>query len=77
YKNNDVLRAVVKLTPLDRLLVETDAPYLAPEPVRKFKTNEPAFVMHTARVVAEMKGTSIEEIDRITTRNVLNFFRWA
>jgi TatD DNase family protein len=77
YKKNDDLRAVVKLTPLDRMFVETDAPYLSPEPVRKIRTNEPAFVMHTARAVADVKGVTLEEFDRVTTRNVQNFFRWT
>ena len=76
FKKNDELREVVKRTPMDRILVETDAPYLTPEPVRKIKTNEPAFVAHTARVVAEVKGVSFEEIDRITTENAIRFYGW-
>jgi len=76
YKNNDDLRAVVKLTPLDRLLVETDAPYLSPEPVRKIKTNEPSFVVHTAGVVAMIHGVELDEVDRATTRNTLAFYGW-
>src|SRR2546423_6953341 len=58
FKKNEELRATAKLTPRDRLLVETDAPYLSPEPVRKQKVNEPALVMHTAAVVAERWGVS-------------------
>jgi TatD DNase family protein len=76
YKRSDELREVVKLTPLDRLLVETDAPYLAPEPMRKFKVNEPAWVMHVAAAVAAIKGIPIEEVDRLTTENVERFFGW-
>jgi TatD DNase family protein len=76
YKKSDELREVVKLTPLDRLVVETDAPYLSPEPMRKQKTNEPAFVMHTARMVAQLKGKSLEEFDAITTTNASRFFGW-
>jgi TatD DNase family protein len=76
YKKNDELREVVRLTPLDRLMVETDAPYLTPEPVRKIKTNEPAFVMHTARAIADLKQLDLAEFDRITTRNVAHFFKW-
>jgi TatD DNase family protein len=76
YKKNDDLREVVKLTPLDRLVVETDAPYLTPEPMRKVKTNEPSFVVHTARMVAQVKQLELEEIDRITTLNVARFFGW-
>jgi TatD DNase family protein len=77
YKKNDDLRAIVKQTPLERILVETDAPYLTPEPVRKIKTNEPAFVVHTAAMVAQVKGVSVEEVDRITTANARLFYRWG
>lgn len=74
FKKNNALREVVKLTPMDRLLVETDAPYLSPEPVRKIKTNEPAFVMHTARLVAQIKQMPVEEVDRVTTENACRLF---
>jgi TatD DNase family protein len=77
FKRNDELRAVVHQTPSDRLLVETDAPYLTPEPMRKIKTNEPSFVVHTARVIAEVKGIAHEEIDRITTANAKGFYQWT
>jgi TatD DNase family protein len=76
FKKNDELREIVKQTPIDRILVETDAPYLTPEPMRKFKTNEPGFVVHTARVVAQVKGVSYEEIDRITSENAMRLYRW-
>ena len=76
FKRNDDLREVVRQTPLDRILVETDARYLSPEPVRNVKTNEPSFVMHTAAMIATIKGISIQEIDRITTENALRFYRW-
>jgi TatD DNase family protein len=76
YKKSDELREVVKFTPSDRIVVETDSPYLSPEPVRKQKVNEPSFVMHTARVVAELRGVSLEELDRITTENVARHFGW-
>ena len=69
YKKSDELREVVKLTPLDRLLVETDAPYLSPEPMRKQKVNEPALVMYVAEMVAQLKGKTLVEIDQITTEN--------
>ncbi len=77
YKKNDALREVVQRVPMERLMVETDAPYLAPEPVRAQKTNEPAFVMHTAAKVAEVKQLPLAEIDRITTANAIRFFGWA
>jgi TatD DNase family protein len=62
------LKEAARLTPLDRLLVETDAPYLAPAPHRG-KRNEPAFVVETARVLAELKGVSFEQIAEATTAN--------
>jgi TatD DNase family protein len=76
FKKNDVLREVVERTPHDRLLVETDAPYLTPEPMRKQKTNEPAMVVHTAAVVAQQWGVSLDEVDRLTTANVARFFHF-
>jgi TatD DNase family protein len=76
YKKNDALREVVRMAPMDRLMVETDAPYLSPEPLRGQRVNEPALVMHTARRVAEVKGVSVEELDRITSGNAGRFFGW-
>ena len=75
FKKNDEIRAAVALAPLDRILVETDAPYLSPEPVRSQRTNEPAFVMHVADVVARVKGVSLEELDRVTSANALSFYQ--
>jgi TatD DNase family protein len=76
YKKSDELREVATFTPADRILVETDSPYLSPEPVRKQKVNEPSLVMHTAQVVADLRGISLEELDRITTENVSRHFGW-
>lgn len=76
YKKSDELREVVRLTPMDRLLVETDAPYLAPEPMRKYKVNEPAWVTYVGAGVAAVKGISVKEVDRITTENAIRFFQW-
>lgn len=76
FKKNDALREACALVPLDRLLIETDAPYLTPEPVRKQKTNEPAFVAHVAAVVAKVKNVSLAELDRVTTENVAALFAW-
>ncbi len=73
FKKSEDLRAIAKDVPLDRLLVETDAPYLAPEPMRG-KTNEPAYVVHTAAVLAKIKGVSAEEIAAITTENFYRLF---
>jgi TatD DNase family protein len=75
FKKNDELREVIRMTPNDRILVETDAPYLSPEPVRNVKTNEPSFVVHTARVVAQVKGVPYEEVDALTTANAEQFYR--
>jgi TatD DNase family protein len=76
FKKNDELREACALVPSDRLLIETDAPYLTPEPVRKQKTNEPAFVAHVATVVAQVKKLSVDDLDRITTENVRRLFGW-
>ena len=77
YKKNDALRDVARMVPLDRLMVETDAPYLSPEPKRSQKTNEPALVMYTAARLAEVKGVSLAELDRVTTANAERFFGWT
>lgn len=61
---------------MDRMLIETDAPYLTPEPMRKQKTNEPAMVAHVAAKVAEIKQISIAEVDAITTENASQLFGW-
>jgi len=76
YKNADEQRRAVVATPLDRLLVETDAPYLSPEPYRKQRVNEPALVIHTARQAAQLKGVPYDEFDAITTENALRFYGW-
>ena len=73
FKKSEELRAIVRDVPLDRLLVETDAPYLAPEPFRG-KPNEPSYVAYTAKVLAEVKGVTPEEIGRITTENFHRLF---
>jgi TatD DNase family protein len=73
YKKSDDLRAVIAKVPLDRLLVETDAPYLAPDPFRG-KTNEPAFVAHTAAALARVKGVTGAEIAAATTANFFRLF---
>jgi TatD DNase family protein len=74
FKASDELREIAKATPLDRLLVETDAPYLAPMPHRG-KRNEPAFTRHTAAVLAEVKSVSLAEIATITTGNAERLFK--
>src|SRR5205085_330479 len=76
FKNADELRAIVRDVPLDRLLVETDAPYLAPVPYRG-KRNEPAFVAATAAAVAALKGLDPEELALATTDNFFRLFQKA
>ena len=73
FKNSEGLRDIAKDVPLDRLLVETDAPYLAPEPLRG-RTNEPANVAHTAARLAAARGISGEEIANATTDNFFRLF---
>lgn len=74
YPKSEKLREIVKDIPLDRLLLETDCPYLTPEPHRG-KRNEPAYVVHTARRIADVKGLPIEDIGRITSQNAKELFR--
>ncbi len=70
------LRDIARDLPIERLLVETDAPYLAPVPVRG-KRNEPAHVRHTAEVLARVRGVSLEDLAAMTTANFLRLFRKA
>lgn len=74
FKKANQLRELSAWIPDDRLMIETDAPYLAPEPFRG-KRNEPAFIEHTAKKLAEIRGVSLEDIDRMTTVNAMNYFR--
>lgn len=68
FKNAHELREVAKYVPLDRLLIETDSPYLAPVPYRG-KTNEPKYVPYVAQALADLYGRSVEEIAHITSQN--------
>ena len=68
------IRDAAKLVPLDRMLIETDSPYLAPLPHRG-KRNEPAFVVETARHIGELRGLSTEKIGRQTAQNFYRFFK--
>ena len=74
FPKSSELRAIAADLPADRLLVETDAPYLAPVPFRG-KRNEPGHVVHTARVLAETRGISAEEVGALTTANFRRLFR--
>jgi TatD DNase family protein len=76
FKNSEALRDIARDIPLDRLLVETDAPFLAPVPFRG-KRNEPSYVARTAAALAEAKGISSDEIVRATTENYFRHYRKA
>jgi len=76
FKNAPVIQEVAGFAPADRILVETDAPYLAPVPHRG-RSNEPGYVRHTAEKLAEIRGVSLEEIGRLTTRNFYRLFSKA
>jgi TatD DNase family protein len=74
YKKSEPLRQVARQLPLDRILVETDSPFLPPEG-RRGKRNEPAFVVEVAKTLANVRDLSIEEIARKTAANFRRFFR--
>lgn len=76
FKNADDLRDVARRVPLDRMLVETDAPYLTPVPLRG-KSNQPAYVSHVAELLAQVRNTAVEEIAQATTRNFFTLFKHA
>ncbi len=76
FRNAEPLRAVAARIPVDRLLIETDAPYLAPVPHRG-QTNEPAFVRHVAEELAKIRGVSLDELARATTDNFFALFKCA
>jgi len=73
YPKNGRLRSVAERVPIEKMLVETDSPFLTPQPKRGSR-NEPAFVKHVAEEVAKVKGLSLEDVERITTRNVRRLF---
>ncbi len=76
YPKNTELAAAVAKVPADRLLVETDAPYLTPQPERKHR-NQPAFVTHTAQFVAEQRDLTYAELDTLVTANAERVFGWG
>ena len=73
FKNAAQIQEAARYVPLDRMLVETDAPFLAPVPKRG-KTNEPAYVRHTAAFLAQLRGDTLENIAAATTANFLRLF---
>ena len=76
FKSAQVMHAVAKQVPLDRILIETDSPYLAPNPHRG-KANEPAYVRYTAEFIAALRGLSLDEFAEQTTRNFFTLFHGA
>ncbi len=73
FRNGEDIRSIARFVPMERLLVETDAPYLAPVPHRG-RRNEPAFVRHTAEVLAEVKGVGFDALADATTANAMRLF---
>ncbi len=73
FKNAKMIKEVAAIIPDEYLMLETDAPYLSPEPMRG-KRNEPSFVLHTARAIADIRGVTVEDIARITTVNAIRLF---
>lgn len=77
FRNAELIRASARYVPADRIMVETDAPYLTPEPMRKVRPNEPAHLVHTAAFVAALRGQPIKSFEAQTTENARRFFRLA
>ena len=75
FKNAQSLRDALAVTPLDRILVETDAPYLTPQDVRK-ERNQPSYVTYTAEFVAEARGATYGELEAAVERNAAEVFGW-
>ena len=78
YPKSEEVRRTIQLCPLEQMMVETDAPYLPPEALRvqegRGVRNEPAYVVEVAKIIAQVKGVSLEEVDRVTTENTVGFF---
>ena len=74
FKKSDDLRAVAAAIPDDRLLIETDSPYLSPHPLRSKRPNEPSYIVHTAACLADVKNISPEALGKITTENARRLF---
>jgi TatD DNase family protein len=75
YKNASEVVAAAQLVPIDRIMVETDAPYLPPEPVRKIRPNEPQYVTHTSSFLASLKGVEPRTFEHQVDANAVRFFR--
>ncbi len=75
FKKSDALRAVAAMIPPDRVMLETDCPYISPEPVRRVQPNEPALMVHTARCLADIYGIPLEQFAALTTATARRFYR--
>ncbi|MFH0980980.1 MAG: TatD family hydrolase [Planctomycetota bacterium] len=75
FRQSSVLQGIAKDYPAEQLMLETDAPYLSPEPVRKVRPNEPAFLRHTAEFLARLRGRPVDTLMHQTTRSAEAFFR--
>lgn len=74
FKNATDVQAAAKLVPAERLLIETDSPYLTPEPIRRVRPNEPANLVHTAHYLADLRGAAFEDLAATCTANAVRFF---
>jgi TatD DNase family protein len=74
FKNAETTREVAKYVPINRLMIETDAPYLSPEPLRKQKVNEPALLVHTAKFIAKLRGIELTKFAEQVTATTKQFF---
>lgn len=74
FKNAREIREIARTYPTDELMLETDSPYLSPDPVRQIRPNEPSHLIHTARFLADLRGRPLEELAELTTRNTTEFF---
>ncbi|MDD5063692.1 MAG: TatD family hydrolase [Phycisphaerae bacterium] len=75
FGNAEAIREAARIVPIDRLMVETDCPYMSPEPMRKQKVNEPALMVHTAKCLAELKGMDLADFAEAVTATSKAFFR--
>lgn len=74
FKSNDALRRVAAMIPPERIMVETDCPYISPEPMRKVRPNEPSLLVHTAAKLAEIHGFSLETFAELAAKTSIDFF---
>lgn len=77
FRKSEWLQEIARAYPADRIMVETDSPYLSPEPVRNRRPNEPAYVAHTVAFLAELRGMAVEEFGPLTANNARRFFGLA